>query len=157
LKYLQEIDLVLHKILHKYSNVEFVVIADKKPVFKYVSSLTFVQWNAESEIQDLLQFDIGIMPLPNDEWTKGKCGFKALQYMALELPAVASPVGVNLDIFDHGVNGYLCNTPSEWEYALRRLIEDPALRMQLGARGRKTVVERYSVISNTSNFLSLFE
>ncbi len=149
--------LVLHKILQEYPAVEFIVIADRPPSLDIGSSVKFIPWNSETEIKDLLQFDIGIMPLPDDEWAKGKCGFKALQYMALELPAVASPVGVNSRIINHGVNGFLCNTPEEWEEALRKLIEDSDLRKKMGINGRKTVVENYSVLSNSANFLSLFE
>jgi glycosyltransferase involved in cell wall biosynthesis len=137
--------------------VEFVVIADKPPSIQAIPSVKFVPWNTETEIQDLLEFDIGIMPLPDDEWAKGKCGFKALQYMALEFPAVASPVGVNTKIINHGQNGFLCSTPGEWEAALRMLIENEALRKQIGSNGRKTILESYSVTSNASNFLSLFE
>lgn len=157
LKYLQEIDLVLEKILMDYPEVEFVVIADREPLLSYVSSVKFVSWNGDSEIRDLLQFDMGVMPLPDDEWSKGKCGFKALQYMALEFPAIASPVGVNLKIISHGVNGFLCSTPEEWDHALRKLIKDIDLRKSMGTNGRRTVLNNYSVLSNSSNFLSLFE
>jgi glycosyltransferase involved in cell wall biosynthesis len=97
------------------------------------------------------------MPLPDDQWAKGKCGFKALQYMALQFPPVASPVGVNSSIIDHGVNGFLCSTPDEWKESLSKLIEDAELRNRMGINGRKTVVERYAVVSNADNFLSLFE
>ena len=141
--------------MQDYPEVEFVVIADKEPVLGFV--FKFVHWNRTSEVKDLLQFDIGVMPLPDDKWSKGKCGFKALQYMALEFPAVAAPVGVNPKIINHGINGFLCNTPEEWNNILRRLIDDADLRRKLGAQGRKTVVENYSVLSNASNFLSLFE
>ena len=77
--------------------------------------------------------------------------------MALEIPAVASPVGVNRKIISHGVNGLLCNTAQEWNDALTKLIDDPDLRKTMGETGRKTVVENYSVLSNPANFLSLFE
>jgi glycosyltransferase involved in cell wall biosynthesis len=157
LKYLNEIDYVLHKILKDYNDVEVVVIADKHPTLQHTTAVRFVPWNAKSEIDDLLQFDIGIMPLPDDAWSKGKCGFKALQYMALALPAVASPVGVNVRIIDNGVNGFLCTTPEEWDQALRKLINDPDLRKRMGVLGRKKVVENYSVVSNTDKFLSLFK
>jgi glycosyltransferase involved in cell wall biosynthesis len=157
LKYLHEIESVLIKILHDYPQVEFVVIADKPPSVQAVPSVKFIPWNTETEIQDLLEFDIGIMPLPDDKWAQGKCGFKALQYMALQLPAVASPVGVNSKIIEHGVNGFLCNTPDEWESTLRKLVENSTIRKQVGLNGRKTILKYYSVNSNASNFLSLFE
>ena len=94
--------------------------------------------------------------LPDDEWANGKCGFKALQYLALERPAVVSPVGVNTTIINDGMNGFLCATPEEWETALKKLIQDPQLRKSMGQRGRKTVQEHYSVASNSASFLSLF-
>ena len=156
LKYLDEIQPVLHKILQEYPSVEFVVIADRPPSLDVGPRLKFVPWNSKTEIDDLLQFDIGIMPLPDDQWTKGKCGFKALQYMALELPAVVSHVGVNSRIINHGVNGFLCHSPEEWEIALKKLIEDSNLRKKMGTNRRKTVIENYSVLSNSANFLSLF-
>src|SRR5688572_225049 len=157
LKYLKEIEQVLSKILNDHSNVEFMVIADQRPTLPSLPSIKFIAWNPVSEIQDLMNIDIGIMPLPDDEWAKGKCGFKALQYMALGLPAVASPVGVNTSIIKDGENGFLCNTPDGWELALKKLIQDPDLRKKMGQHGRATVVENYSVVSNTSNFLALFE
>lgn len=156
LKYLEEIETVLLSILKEYPEVEFSVIADRPPVLSTLRDINFIPWKSETEIQDLLRFDIGIMPLPDDPWAKGKCGFKALQYMALEFPAVASPVGVNATIIRDGVNGFLCNTPGEWKAALVRLISDPVLRKRMGVEGRKTVLENYSVRSNSSNFLSLF-
>ncbi len=156
LKYLDEIEPVLQKLENKFPMVQVLVIADRKPLLK-LNSLLFIPWREKSEIDDLLKIDIGIMPLPDDEWTKGKCGFKALQYMALRIPTVASPVGVNSKIIDHGVNGFLCNTPEEWENALTELIENNTLRSQMGEEGRKKVINHYSVTSNSDNFLSLFE
>ena len=97
------------------------------------------------------------MPLPDDLWSQGKCGFKALQYMAMAVPAVASPVGVNTSIINEGVNGFLCETSAEWEAALQKLIDDPSLRETMGLEGRRKVIENYSVRSNTDTFLSLFE
>lgn len=155
LKYLSELESVLEKIEHNFSTVAFIVIANKKPDLK-LASLQFIQWNEGTEISDLLKIDIGIMPLPDDEWSKGKCGFKGLQYMALEIPSVASPVGVNPNIIQHGINGYLCNNHSEWFSTLASLISDKELRDRIGKEGRKTVIENYSVISNSAGFLTLF-
>jgi glycosyltransferase involved in cell wall biosynthesis len=101
--------------------------------------------------------DIGIMPLPDDEWANGKCGFKALQYMALRIPAVVSPVGVNTKIVDHGVDGFLASTPDEWLKSLTSLIENENLRKEMGIAGRSKIISHYSVISTSSSFLSLFE
>lgn len=156
LKYLEQIEVVLQQVEKKYSNVQFVVIADQKPILN-LKSLKFIPWSRETEIRDLSMFDIGIMPLPNDEWSKGKCGFKALQYMAMSIPAVASPVGINIEIIDHGVNGFLCKSNEEWITALEKLIQDKNLRDRLGQNGRRRVVDHYSLASNVDNFLSLFE
>ena len=156
LKYLTKIESVLQKILTGYPWVEFIVIADQEPALS-LPSVTFIPWNPETEMEDLMRFDIGIMPLPDDEWAKGKCGFKALQYMALERPAIVSSVGVNAKIIEHGVDGFLCRSDEDWEDALKKLIEDPSLRKSMGKSGRKKVIESYSVLSNSSTFLSLFE
>lgn len=157
LKYLDEIEEVLQKISEQYPLTEFWVIADRKPTLLKINNLTFIPWNFETEIRTLNQMDIGIMPLPDDMWSNGKCGFKALQYMAMEVPAVAAPVGVNSTIIDEGVNGFLCDTTQAWEEALRKLIQNPVLRKSMGSSGRKKVIENYSVRSNASTFLSLFD
>jgi glycosyltransferase involved in cell wall biosynthesis len=96
------------------------------------------------------------MPLPDDEWSKGKCGLKGLQYMALEIPTVMSPVGVNNAIIDHGVNGFLCQTEEDWVQCLEKLVTDAILRKKIGIEGRKKVISNYSVASNASTFLGLF-
>jgi glycosyltransferase involved in cell wall biosynthesis len=154
LKYLKSIEQVLQNLEARYAHIEFWVIADKNPDLK-ISKVTFRPWSPQSEISDLIQFDIGLMPLPDDDWTKGKCGFKALQYMALEIPTIASPVGVNSKIIQHGTNGYLAEK-DQWEFFISTLIDNQELREKIGSAGRKTVVEQYSTISNCSNFLSLF-
>jgi glycosyltransferase involved in cell wall biosynthesis len=101
-------------------------------------------WRPETEVEDLRELDVGIMPLPDDPWTRGKCGLKALQYMALGIPAVVSPVGVNTEIVQHGVNGYHATSPEEWVDGMGRLLGDNALRARLGSEARRTVEERYS-------------
>ncbi len=156
LKYLTYIEAVLQNVLNEHPEVEFLVIADRPPALNSIP-VRFIPWNIETEIGDLLRFDIGIMPLPDDQWAKGKCGFKALQYMALQLPVVASPVGVNSKIIEDGISGFLCNSPEEWIAALRNLIRDSNLRKSMGANGRNKIREHYSVLSNSANFLSLFE
>jgi glycosyltransferase involved in cell wall biosynthesis len=112
-----------------------------------------VRWNAATEVEDLSEFDVGIMPLPDDEWSKGKCGLKGLQYMALGIPSVMSPVGVNTEIIDDGVNGFLPASEDEWVERLGQLVESAELRSKLGAAGRETVVRDYSVESQKGRYL----
>ena len=104
-------------------------------------------WREETELEDLSKLDVGLMPLPDDEWTRGKCGLKALQYMALGIPAVISPVGVNVDIAQ-GDAALLASSQAEWREAILGLIEDAERRKELAAKGRQRVVESYSVRAN---------
>ncbi|HAC24732.1 MAG TPA: group 1 glycosyl transferase [Cytophagales bacterium] len=154
LKYLQSFVGVVQQLEQRHPHLRFLVIADRNPEFA-LKSFVFKKWNLETEIDDLLEMDIGVMPLPDDEWTRGKCGFKILQYMALGIPAVGSPVGVNAEIISDS-NGCLATTNAEWIEALECLIFDRALRKRLGQEGQRTVIDRYSVESNTGNFLALF-
>lgn len=114
-------------------------------------------WKKENEVEELSTFDIGIMPLPDDKWANGKCGLKGLQYMALEIPTIMSPVGVNSEIIQNGVNGFLASTEEEWLDKLTQLIESKELRQRIGKAGRKTVEEKYSIESQKNNYLKLFK
>lgn len=116
-----------------------------------------VAWTRESEPVEVARMDVGVMPLPDDPWARGKCGFKALLYMAFGVPAIVSPVGVNTDIIRDGENGLLARTDDEWVDALTALIEDPARRHRLGMAGRETVVARYSVQATRERYLSLLD
>ncbi|GIV36631.1 MAG: glycosyl transferase [Cyclobacteriaceae bacterium] len=156
LKYLEQLVPVLRQLEQEFQQVHFLVIANRNPGLP-LQRCSFIPWQKESEAEDLARIDIGLMPLPDDEWTRGKCGFKALQYMAMQIPCIASPVGVNSEIIQHGVNGFLAHSPPEWKFYLTQLIADGNLRNQLGKAGRKTVINRYSVSSNTPLFLSLFD
>jgi glycosyltransferase involved in cell wall biosynthesis len=102
-------------------------------------------WSEDTEAADIQQFDIGIMPLPDDRWERGKCGYKLIQYMASGKPVVASPVGVNNMIVSQGVNGFLANTDSEWCDSLKLLCEDAGLRKRMGDAGRSRIDRDYSV------------
>lgn len=101
-------------------------------------------WRSATEIDDLREIDIGVMPLPDEDWSRGKCGLKALQYMALGIPTVCSPVGVNSTIIRDGVNGYLADTPAEWIEVLKALLHSAKTRREIGLAGRKTVEDEYS-------------
>jgi glycosyltransferase involved in cell wall biosynthesis len=104
-----------------------------------------VPWSEQTEAQDIARLDVGIMPLVDAPFERGKCGYKLIQYMACGLPVVASPVGVNRQIVEHGVNGFLAETPEQWATALRTLCADPALRARMGAAGRRKVEQHYSL------------
>ena len=114
-------------------------------------------WREETEVTDLQSFDVGMMPLPDDPWSQGKCGLKALQYMAVGVPTVASPVGVNSDIIQDGTNGFLATTEQEWVEKLAQLLSDEPLRKACAAEGRKTVEARYSAAVHVPHLLTIFE
>jgi hypothetical protein len=109
------------------------------------SRFEFLDWSEDREITSIQGMDIGIMPLPDEPWARGKCGYKLIQYMACGIPVIASPVGVNSDIVDGGVNGYLARDEPEWEAAIRRLAASAELRTAMGACGRQKIVDGYSL------------
>jgi len=146
----------LKEIKEKFGDaVRFKIIGDAS---YYCSELKTqgVSWRPDTEVQDLSDIDIGIMPLPDNEWTKGKCGMKGLQYMALGIPTLMSPVGVNTEIIQNGVNGYLPSSSQEWVIVLSNLIKDKELRSRIGKAGRQTVVDKYSVEVWKTKYLQLF-
>ena len=157
IKHFVEIIPVLLKLKSKYKEkIQFKVIGDPSYSHKDLE-IQGIKWHAATEVDDLQAIDIGIMPLPDNEWTKGKCGAKALQYMGLAIPTIISPVGMNSEIIQDGVNGYLATTHEDWLEKLTRLIESPQLRIKLGSAGRETVVQRYSFKANKEKYLRLFE
>ncbi|MBK5225496.1 MAG: glycosyltransferase family 4 protein [Thermoleophilia bacterium] len=105
-------------------------------------------WTEATEIEELRRFDAGIMPLADDDWSRGKCGYKLIQYMASSLPVIPSPVGANKDIIEDGVNGILASSNNEWVSAIRTLINDRKLGMSMGINGRKSVEARYCLQRN---------
>jgi glycosyltransferase involved in cell wall biosynthesis len=155
MQYLHSIVPVLKEMETKYP-IEIQIISNEKPQLN-LTSLVFVKWKKETEIEDLSKFSIGIMPLEDTIWAEGKCGFKGLQYMALEIPTIMSAVGVNKTIVESGKNGFLVSNEEEWKTAFISLIEDENLRMKMGFAGRQRVVDHYSILANKTLFLSLFD
>lgn len=100
-------------------------------------------WNEATEVSDMQQFNVGIMPLTDTPFERGKCGFKLIQYMACARPAIGSPVGINQKIIQHGVNGYTASTPEEWIDALQKIKADPELAQRMGVEGRTLVEKAY--------------
>lgn len=137
---------------HKNLNIE-VIGAKKVDVGEF--NLIVKDWQFETEVSDLHRFDIGIMPLPDDEWSKGKGGYKLLQYMSVGIPCVASSVGINQKIIREGLNGFLATENKEWEEKLSKLIENPQLRRKMGINGREIAVKEYSVEANARRFIAM--
>ena len=132
------------------------VICDRAPLLPGVQ-VDFQRWSSVTEATELAEGDVGINWLPDDQWSRGKCGLKVLQYMAAGLPVVANPVGMNREMVVDGRTGFLASTPNEWARAIGRLADDPALRRRMGAAGRRRVEQRFSVDRWSPRFVQLVE
>ena len=141
-KYLHEIAAVLKDALQHYST-EFVILSGSPPR-SFPVPYRFEKWDSERESEQIASFDIGLMPLRIDEWSKGKCAMKLLQYMAAGIPGIATAVGVNTKVIEDGINGFVAVTPDEWKSKLKLLLENTALRKSMGIAARNTVVNQYS-------------
>lgn len=144
--------------LHGIRPFVFRVITSRADVVRALGDevpIEFRQWRADSAIDEIRDFDIGVMPLPEGDWERYKCGFKLLQYMACGKAAVASPVGVNAEIVEHGVNGMLATSTADWTRALDQLLADPESRRRLGQAARRTVESRYSVDGHAATYAAV--
>jgi len=146
LPYLESVLPVLAR-LERRRDVRILVVCNRPPAALHGARVEYRPWQVDAEVEYLHAMDVGIYPLPDDPWTRGKCGFKAIQYMACGVPVVASPVGVLPEILDRGGAGLLARDEAEWTAALERLLDEDALRARLSRRGRERVVARYSVTS----------
>jgi len=133
-----------------------IIGADVPPVLKQLP-VESQPWQEESEVQQIQQFDVGIMPLRDEPFERGKCGYKLIQYMACGLPVVASPVGANQEIVEHKVNGYLATSTNEWINAIRELKDNPATASHMGKRGRAKVEAFYSLEKNAPRLITFLE
>ena len=147
---------VLKKIKDRYGKRVSFKVFGLPNYYSPELETTGIGWTPENEVPVIASFDIGIMPLPDTEWAKGKCGMKGLQYMALEVPTIMSSVGVNTEIIQDGINGYLAKDPEEWIAKLGTLIDSKEKRKEMGVAGRKTVIEKYSVSSQKDRYVTLF-
>jgi glycosyltransferase involved in cell wall biosynthesis len=120
------------------------VVCDKAPG-GWPLPIDYAPWSLETEAEELVGFDVGIMPLDDGPWSRGKCGFKLLQYMASGLPAVSSPVGINQKIVQTGVNGFLADSVETWRDVLSRLVKNASLRERVGRAARRTVEDQFSL------------
>ncbi len=141
--------------LAKKQHFRLVVVGTEAPIVRGVD-VEFRPWRSETEVRDLADLDVGIMPLPDDPWSRGKCGLKALQYMALGIPPVVSPVGANREIVKHGISGFHAVTEDDWIEKLGQLLANRALRQRFGREARKTVEEEYSTRVATPKVYDVF-
>jgi glycosyltransferase involved in cell wall biosynthesis len=144
LPYLQEIAKILPKLKKEIGEFVLTIISSQGFELGGVEVI-FKEWSYKNEVKEIRNLDIGIMPLADDKWAKGKCGLKVLQYMACGVPVVASPVGVNNEIISDGENGFLAATDFEWLEKLSLLAHDEELRRAMGRKGRETVEKNYSL------------
>ncbi|MGA2189870.1 MAG: glycosyltransferase family 4 protein [Steroidobacteraceae bacterium] len=154
LMYLEMVRPALARLATRHPTLRLRVICSEFPDWPELK-IERVVWNAHTEAAALAAAHIGIMPLTDDEWSRGKCAFKLLQYMAAALPCVASPVGANTEAVLDGVSGFHARDHEEWERALERLIESPELRGRLGAGGRAHVEQRYSLRAYQQHYAAL--
>ena len=136
------------------NDVQLRVISSREPAMPGIE-YSWRPWSPESEVRELAEFDVGIMPMPDEEWALGKCALKALQYMAMGIATVASPVGANKDVITHGVNGLLASTEADWLECIGSLAASPDLRARLGVAARRTVEERFSMRRSASALASV--
>ena len=147
---------VLVALQKKYGDRVYLKVISSRNDFKIPGVIVkSVKWQKETEADELSEFDIGIMPLPDNDWSKGKCSMKGIQYMGLAIPAVMSNIGMNKEVIVHNINGMLAATESDWIYALSLLIENEELRKQLGEAGRQTVEKKYSIQAWKDKWLEL--
>jgi glycosyltransferase involved in cell wall biosynthesis len=144
LPYLDLIEAPLRRLAVRFPHLQLRIIGAVDVNIQGIS-VEASPWTLESEVRELQSFDIGLMPIPDDPWTRGKGGYKLLQYMAAGLPVVTSPVGINRQIVRHGVDGFWATTLPEWEEHLARLIENPQLRSEMGEQGRASMEAEYAL------------
>jgi glycosyltransferase involved in cell wall biosynthesis len=154
-KYLTFLEDVFIELSQKYSIKVHIIGSTVSPFKNFNAKL--IKWSENSEIEEMKKFDIGVMPLLDNPWERGKCGFKLIQYMGCSLPVIGSPVGVNCEIIDNGKNGFLAITIEEWKNSLEILITDLELRKQMGKEGREKVERCYSKNAVKNELLSIYK
>lgn len=148
-KFLYLIEKALKQIIDYHKETTLLIISNERPAFKEIKEFQYIKWCAETENSDIQKMDIGLMPLDNSEWSKGKCSFKMLQYMSCGIPVVVSPVGMNLDVLKKGEIGFgPIDYYTDWIDSLRILINDRSFREARGLEGRKVIEDFYSLDKN---------
>ena len=158
LKFLYAIEEPLADFLAQHQDSRLLVVCDREPVFKKLPdrNFHFARWSSKNEVRLVQQMDVGLMPLEDSQWARGKCGFKMLSYMAVGLPVIVSPVGVNQEILTHNELGFAANSADDWYQALECLYKDRSSGARMGSAGRKVVDEFYSVKTNVPKLAAIF-
>lgn len=152
-RYVEEMDFVFRE-LAKTVDFDLVLISNLPPQLSH--PYKFIKWNRDTEVQDLEQIDVGLMPLSDDDWSRGKCAFKLIQYGALEIASVASPVGANNQVVINNETGLFATNKDEWLNALRQLADEAMLRKNMGLKSREHIVTNYSKQAMAQRYFSLF-
>jgi len=152
LMYLSPILPALKRLARQRPDVTLKIVSDGSLDISGVAVIK-KRWSLEDEVNDVMSFQVGLMPLPDDPWTRGKCALKVLQYFAASVPVVCSPVGANLEVVENGRSGYFARTEDEWVVHLDELLGDAARRRNFGAAGRSMVERKYSVDANVDQFV----
>ena len=145
---------ILEELGKTFPNLSLKIICDSFPSFDHLK-VTPVQWQESNEVTEITSADLGICFMPDDRWSRGKCGLKLLQYMAAGLPVIANPVGVHCEIIKHGHNGFLVNTYEDWLNAIALIYKNKEQQSMMGRRGRKIIDSDYSVNANAGTWITL--
>lgn len=143
LHYLRRLSVVLASLAEEFPSLRLKIVSNQSVDIPGITTV-FEPWSLAGEIESLRSFDIGVMPLDDTLWARGKCGYKILQYMGVAVPTVASPVGINAEFVAPGDTGFLAQTQEEWRAALASLVADHSLRRRMGEAGRRRLEARYS-------------
>ena len=156
-QYLHQLVEPLARLREKYPEMKFIICSDEQNANLFQQTeAEFVKWTPETEVDILRSFDVGLMPLSHEDWCRGKCSFKLIQYMSVGIPTVSTSVGMNLDVVDHEVDG-LFAVDDDWYSALDTLLADADLRQRMGAAARKTAVKKFSLEIAVAAYQKIFE
>ncbi len=156
LPYLEALSEPLRELARRHAGLRLVVVADRPPRLPGLD-VEFRRWSLEAEVRCFDGIQVGLMPLEDTPWARGKCAFKAIQYLALGIPAVASPVGMNGEVVVDGETGWLADGPRAWVDALDRLLADPCRAREMGAAGRRLVERDYSLRAVSRRLIELLD
>jgi glycosyltransferase involved in cell wall biosynthesis len=145
-EYLHHIEDAIAAVLYKYPRARLKIVADRQPVFTKLphDRVHFEKWTPERQVQSLQEFSVGLMPLTDTPWARGKCSYKMLTYMSVGVPVVVSPVGMNATVLSHGMCGFAASTRDEWVDAMSSVLSDDDMAERLGRVGRRVVEDHYS-------------